>query len=191
MTPDVSQLQGRCSPKLVITGDLMKHTIALSAFRCLQRCNLVFPWCGVRKGPGCSARPGELEALSHPWCGASHLRPAVSASKQGISLLQLRVWPCYRGMVTEVIRHRPLNGKGRSHFDVQLCTGVRASALFYPEVLWWLLSEVAASAVESFPIQWCLCHRARNSALALNEVNMRGSSSCSAGGVLLFLPLLL
>lgn len=104
MTPDVPQLQGRCGPKPVITGDL-KHTIALSEFRCVQRYNFVFLWCRVRKGPGSSARLAELEALSYPWWGALQLRPALSASKQGIFLLQLRVWLYYRWMVTEVIRH--------------------------------------------------------------------------------------
>lgn len=129
MTPDVPQLQGRCGRKPVITGDL-KHTIALSAFRCVQRYNFVFLWCRVRKGPGSFARLAELEALSYPWWGALHFRPALSASKQGIFLLQLRVWLYYRWMVTEGIRHRPLNGEGRLHFDVQLCTGVCESALF-------------------------------------------------------------
>jgi len=43
------------------------------------------------------------------------------------------------------------------------------------------VSKVAASALESLPVQWCLCHWARDSAVALKEVNMRGLSSCLLG----------
>lgn len=46
---------------------------------------------------GCFASPGELEALTHSSRGASHLRPAVSTSKQRTSLLKSGPWPCHRG----------------------------------------------------------------------------------------------
>lgn len=41
-----------------------------------------------------------------------------------------------------------------------------------------------------FPIKWYLCHWAKESALALNEVSMKCPFSYLTGGVLLCLPLL-
>lgn len=134
---------------------------------------------------GCSASPGELEALTHSSRGASQLRPAVSASKQRISLLKSRLWPCHRGWL--------LKSSGTDLCVVRgdlilMCSSELGFILmfmkvlfFYPEILCWLLSKVEGSAVESFLIKWCFWHQARDSAFAFSEADVRGSSSCLPG----------
>lgn len=92
---------------------------------------------------------------------------------EGLAVLQVDSYSSHQTQTSEKW--------GGSHFDVQLCTDTHEISLFYPEVLWWLLSKVAVAAVESFPIRWCLYHQAGDGALALNEVNMRGSSSSLLG----------
>lgn len=190
MTPDVSQLRGRCGPKLVITGD-PKHTIALSAFRWCRDATLFS--CGAEWGRGQDLLLGQQSwKLFHTHGG----EPCTSGQHY---LLQNKASSCCSwGSGYTTGGWLPKS----SDTDLWMVRGDRiltcSSALvfvkvlfFYPEVLWWLLSKVAALGVESFSIKWCLCHQTRDSALALNEVNMRGSSSFLAGGILLFLPLLL